>query len=446
MTRRLSGPIPRLGRVAVLLQIAGAIAFAAVLLGAEGVRLPFTGSGDWTLTAAFTDAGGVHGGEDTPVLVSGVPEGTVTGVRLQRGLALVTMRLGPSARGVVHTDASAAIEPRSALEDLTVDISPGSPSAPPAPPGMEIVVAHTSATTTLDRVVSVLDAGTRAQLSILVDQLATGLRGRGGQLGAALQQLRGLLDPASQVVSALARRRVLLAELVSSLSRIGAVAEQHDAALAATLRDGARTLAVTARGQGAISAAVAGLPATLARLTGALAQTRSLAVPLVPALQRLGVTARALPATLTSVRSLVPAARALISASGRFASAGARALPAAASALAELAPTAAALTPAIARVEPIVAAVNTRRSGIGLLGERFSGVLSTDDANGPILRGLGTFEPFNPADFGEPGASPAERTRLAAQAAQALTLTCRQGQLVACLVRYLIPGLPGSVR
>jgi hypothetical protein len=104
------------------------------------------------------------------------------------------------------------------------------------------------------------------------------------------------------------------------------------------------------------------------------------------------------------------------------------------------------LTPALQRVEPIVSAINDRRQGIGQLGERFSGVLSTDDTNGPVLRGLGSFESFNPADFGYPGASGAKQTALETQATQALTLTCLHGNPVACLVRYLVPGLPGSVR
>jgi hypothetical protein len=114
--------------------------------------------------------------------------------------------------------------------------------------------------------------------------------------------------------------------------------------------------------------------------------------------------------------------------------------------MAGLEPTATALTSAISRVEPIVAAVNDRRQGIKQLGERFSGVLSTNDANGPILRGLGSFEPFNPADFGFASAGAAARAGAADRAARALTLTCLHGQLVACLVRYLVPGLPGSVR
>jgi virulence factor Mce-like protein len=442
----MSGPLPRLGRTALIAQIVAALAFVAVLLIAEGIRVPFTGAGDWTIEAVFSDAGGLHTGERTPVLVAGVPTGTVTGVRLERGLAVATLRLGAQARGVVRADATAAIEPRSALQDQTVDITPGSGSAPAAGERMRITVAHTRPTTTLDRVTAVLDADTRAQLSVLVDQLARGIGGRGGQLRTAVAELHGLLDPAKRVAGALARRRALLSDLVGSLSRLGASAEGHDVALANSLTAAARTLAVTSSRESALAASVRSLPSTMTTLTGALARVRELAAPLAPTLTTLASTADALPRALSSLRAVAPAANGLLTAARAFAANGGTGLHAAAGVLGTLGPTATALTPAIARVQPIVAAINSRRAGIGQLGERFSGVLSTNDANGPILRGLGAFDAFNPADFGFPNATGAQKAKLAAQAAQALTLTCLHGGLLACLVRYLVPGLPGSVR
>jgi hypothetical protein len=312
---------------------------------------------------------------------------------------------------------------------------------------MRIAAARTQPTTTLDRVTAVLDGDTRAQLEIVLNQLAVGLHGGGGErLRAAIEQLHSLLDPATLVAGALARRRVLLTELVDSLSRIGTAAERGDVSLANALNAGAQTLAVTARRQGAVAATVGSLPATISSLDGALQSVRALATPLVPTVAGLTPTATALPSALSAVRALAPSAGELLSTADAFARTGAAPLRTAASALGELGGVASALTPAISRIEPVVAAVNAHRQGIGQLGERFSGVLSTDDANGPILRGLGTFEPFNPADFGYPSATGAQKTALAAQAVQALTLTCLHGQPVACLVRYLVPGLPGSVR
>jgi phospholipid/cholesterol/gamma-HCH transport system substrate-binding protein len=442
----MSGAMPRLGPVALVAQLLAALAFVAVLLAAEGVKLPFTGAGDWTVQAAFSDAGGIHTGEATPVLISGVPSGQVTNVRVEHGLAIVTMRLGPQARGVLRSDATAAIEPRSALEDMTIDLSPGSADTPAARPGMRIAAARTSPTITLDHVVGVMDADTRADLSILLDQLAHGTGGRAGQLRDAVARLHALLDPATQVAGALARRRVLLTGLVGSLAHLGQAAEQHDVALAHSIGTAQQTLAVTATRQSAVAASVRGLPATIRSLNLALERMPALAAPLAPTLSALSSTAAALPATLTAIRHLAPAAGTLLSAAAALARDGSPGIRAAASVLGTLAPTATALTPAIARIEPIVSAVNARRSGIAQLGEGFSGVLSTNDANGPILRGLGTFEPFNPADFGYPGATGAQKAALAAKAARALTLTCLHDNAVACLVRYLVPGLPGSVR
>jgi virulence factor Mce-like protein len=437
MSRRLAGPVPRLGRLAIIVQIVGALLFVAVLLDAEGVRLPFTGGGDWTLEASFSDVSGIHGGERTPVLVAGVPSGIVTGVRVEHGLALVTLRMNPSARGVVRTDASAQVEPRSALEDMTIDITPGSAAAPAAAPGARIPVARTSPTTTLDQVTAVLDTDTRTQLEIVLDQLARGVHGRSGELQDAVARLHGLLDPAGRVAAAVARRRTLLTALVGSLAKLGETAELHDASLAEALRSGARTLQVTAANQSSLESSVRELPSTVATVDRALTDVQNLATPLVPTLARLGSTVAALPAALRSVEAATPAFTRLLIAARSFATTSAGPLHAAAGVLGGLAPTASALAPAIARVAPIVSAVNARRAGIGQLGERFSGVLSTDDANGPILRGLGSFEQL---------AGPGQKAALASKAGEALSLTCLHGGLVACLVRYLVPGLPGSVR
>jgi phospholipid/cholesterol/gamma-HCH transport system substrate-binding protein len=430
----------------VVLEVAVSLAFVVVLLRAEGVTLPFAGAHNFTLRAAFTDASGIHNGELTPVLVSGVPAGKVTNVQVDNGRALVTMSLGSSARGVVRRDATASIEPRSALEDMTIDITPGASGAPAAPSGMLIPSARTRPTTTLDQVTSVLDLDTRAQLEILLDQLSKGVGRRGGQLRAAVAKLHSLLDPATAITSALARRRVLLSDVVGELSQVGNAAEQHDLSLARTLSSTASTLSVTSSKQSAIASSLRGLPGTMGSLDHALAGIQALARPLVPTLTGLRLTAAALPSALQSVRHVVPAASSLLDAAQAFARHAGPGLSAAAGVLSELEPTATALTPEFSRLQPIVSAVNSRREGIGLLGQRFSGVLSTNDANGPILRGLGSFESFNPADFGFPSASGHARSVLAAHAAKALTLTCLHGQLMACLVRYLVPGLPGAVR
>jgi ABC-type transporter Mla subunit MlaD len=191
---------------------------------------------------------------------------------------------------------------------------------------------------------------------------------------------------------------------------------------------------------------VQALPSTLNSLDRALASTRALAEPLRPALDRLAPVVDTLPNTLAAARTATPAFSTLVAKFGALERAGAGPLRRLAAIAPQLAPTARALRGPTARVTPIVSAVDAHRDGIGQLGERFSGVLSTNDANGTILRGLGTFEPFDPANVGESGSTQAQRAAAAAKAVEALEGACLEGGGVACLARYLIPGLPGGVR
>jgi virulence factor Mce-like protein len=435
----------RFGRLAIAVQGAVAVAFALLLLHAGGVQLPVVDDGRWHVQVEFRDAGGISSSQRAAVLVAGVPSGRVREVRYSGGLAVADLELDPGARGIVRTNARVTIRPRSALNDQTVAITPGSAPAPPLEPGDRIRADRTAGPVALDRVVSVLDADTRAQVAILLDQLARGMRGRSGPLRAGVRRLAPLVDSATRVSALLERRRGLLVRLVDTVHRLAAVGALHRTALAETVRAGRRTLDATARNDAALASTVRQLPPTLDALDSALARVRALSAPLVPALDRLGPAARALPATLDSARRASPSLRALLSdavALERDGTAPARRLAALAP---QLAPTARLLRGPTAKIEPIVRAVDDRRDGVGLLGERFSGVLSTSDANGVILRGLGSFEPFDPANLGVPGATGAEKAAVAAKAVSALEGACRQNEL-ACLVRFLVPGLPGSVR
>jgi len=443
--RRL-GPPPRLGLLAVALQIVAALVFVALLLRADGVHLPFTGNGDWQLVAQFDDAGGLRGETHAPVLVSGVPSGRVEDVRYAGGRAVVTMRLDGDARGIVKADARATVEPRSALEDLTVDIDPGSPSAPAARDGGRIGADRTRASVQLDRVVDVLDADTRTQLAILLDQLSAGLKDRPGALRAAVAKLAPMVDSATQVSAALSERRALLVRLVGAVDRIASASGAHAAELERAIAGARTTLAVTARRDGDVRATLAELPPTLARLDGALARTQALAAPLNPALERLVPAVGELPGALAAVRRTAPAARSLLADLDTLAKDGARPARQLGLTLRRLGPAVRSIRAPVRRLEPIVAAIDEHRDGVGALGERFSGVLSTADANGTILRGLGFIEPIDPANFGLPGAHGAQLVKLRSDVARALTHTCTTENAIACLVRYLVPGLPGAVR
>ncbi len=440
---RTHGPSPLLGRTLVVLQALAALTFVAVLLHAEGLRLG--GDGSSTIRVELADAAGMPAGR-APVLISGVPSGRVTHVRAVGRRSIATLRLDRGALDVLHTDAVAVVEPRSALEDMTLDLRPGSPSAPQLLSGATIRAERTRGRVSPDRVLSILDADTRAQVAVILDQLAVATSKSPGALRQAVLQLRPTVTDVSGLTAQLDRRRALLTRLVGAVDRLSAATDAHNRTLTRTLHAARRTLDVTAQQDGALRASVTQLPATLRAVDGALADTQQLAAPLVPALDRLRPVARTAPATLRALRGALPSAQGLVSDVDALTRDGARPVQRVRSVLTRLRPLSAQLLTPTRQTGSILQAINAKKDGIGALGENFSGVLSTNDANGPILRGLGFFEDINPANFGFPGAKGAKLAAVKADVVRALVQTCLHENPIACLVRYLVPGLPGAVR
>jgi phospholipid/cholesterol/gamma-HCH transport system substrate-binding protein len=312
--------------------------------------------------------------------------------------------------------------------------------------GTTIPPAKTSSTVGTDRVVSLLDADTRAQLQVLLPQLAKGLDGRASDLRADLDELGRVVDSSRLVAGALAERRHELVRFVDSLDTVVSRLAERRSQLGDAVDAAQETLAVSAGRDGELDRVMAELPPTLDQVNGALDAVNALSRPLVPALEQLRPVAERLPGALDATRDLLPHASQLVDDLDDLSARGAAPVSHLRSLLEDLGPTSDAIKGSVSDLDPIVAAVDKNKDGIGLLGDRFSGVFSTNDANGPILRGLGFFEPFNPEDLGfSSGASGAELQRAKLDSVAALTKVCLKENPVACLVRYLVPGLPGFV-
>ena len=432
-----------LGRLSILVQALLAVAFVAFLLRGDNVRLPLLHD-SYEVQAAFDDASGLNGSDAHPVLIAGVRVGDVADVAYERGKAVATLELDADTEGRLRRDARATIVPRSALQDQTVELDPGRSREPLAEDAI-IDVDRTRSPIELDRVISTLDADARAQLQILLGELAVGLRDRGTPLRAALAELAPALDSTGRVAAALSDRRRLLARLVGQLDRVFATLGDRRGALEDVLVAGRQTLETTGRRDRELADMTNALPGTLQAVGSALDEVRRLAAPLEPALEDLRPAARRLPAALRDVREIVPTARGLLDDLAPVVQEGRRPIRDLRAALSALGPASRELRGPVQDLLPVLRAVDENRDGISLLGERFSGVFSTNDVNGPILRGLGFFEEFNPANFGFPGAQDGQRRALAGKAVRALLKACKTNA-AACLARYLVPGLPGAAR
>lgn len=272
---------------------------SAYILVQQGTPSPFRDV--YELEAEFTAADGVVEGIGQPVNVAGVKVGQVVGARLADGRALLTMEIERDQVARVYSDASALLEPITPLEDLQIELDPGSPPARPLDDGARLGVERTSEPVPISDLLSTLDRDTRAFLSSLIASLDRGSRGRGPDMRRLLVALGPTTAQAGRITRALAGRRRELARLVHNLAVVTRAASRDDQ-LADVVAAGNRTLGALAEQDLPLRRAIAKLPPTLAVTRSTLVNLEPFARKLDPTLTALQPAVRRLPATFDALR------------------------------------------------------------------------------------------------------------------------------------------------
>ncbi len=126
----------------------------------------------------YADAKGLDRVDEPGAAVAGSLEGRVTDVRYEDGKAIATLTLEPDMRGKIFADASAELRPASAIQNLILNVDPGTPARGPLPDGTPIPVGRTTAFVAIDDLTGILDADTRAYAQIVIGEAERSLRGR----------------------------------------------------------------------------------------------------------------------------------------------------------------------------------------------------------------------------------------------------------------------------
>jgi phospholipid/cholesterol/gamma-HCH transport system substrate-binding protein len=228
-------------RYVALAGLIAAIVLIAVLM--------FGGSGGYTVTARFQNAGQLVKGNQ--VEVGGRPVGSVEEIRLAPdGMAEIKFAvdgdLAPLHRGTFATIRSSSL---SGIANRYVSLKPGPNSGPEIPDGGTIGADQTSAAVDLDQLFNTLDPKTRRGLQQIVQGSATWYGGRAKQAAASAKYLSPFLSSTSRltqevvldektfqrflvdganVVQAIAQRRDDLASLVGNANTTaGAIADEN---------------------------------------------------------------------------------------------------------------------------------------------------------------------------------------------------------------------------
>jgi phospholipid/cholesterol/gamma-HCH transport system substrate-binding protein len=286
--------------------IIGLIVIAAgvslYILNEQRLRLPFVEPKPFELKAEFSTAQAVVAGQGQTVRVSGVRIGDIGGVELKDGRAIIRMDIDKQYKGVVHTNATALLRPKTGLKDMFVDLQPGGGDAPVAKPGFTIPIRATQPDVNPDEVLAVLDTDTREYLQLLVNGVGRGLEGRGGDLRDLFARFEPTHRDLARVNGAVATRRKELRHLISSLNVLSKELASRDDDLAKLVDSSAAVFDSFAKEQSNVSAAVGELPSTLQQATDTLGRVETFAELLGPTTEKLRPAARALDPANQAVR------------------------------------------------------------------------------------------------------------------------------------------------
>jgi phospholipid/cholesterol/gamma-HCH transport system substrate-binding protein len=291
--------------VAILVLLVLSVVVAGYILNHERLQFPFIQASPYTLNAEFSTGQALTPGQGQEVTISGVQIGQVGNVTLKNGVADVALQIQPQYQHLIHTDATALTRPRTGLQDMFIEIDPGSKSAPVAKPGYTIPVSNTNPEVNVDEILSSLDGDTRSYLDLLVNGAGQGLAGKGGdELAQVLERFEPTHRDLARVNGAIAVRGRDLQQLVNSLQRLNTSlsTQQHQIV---SLVDASNTVFGDFASQdGNISRAIADLPGTLQQTTQTLAKVQSFATLLGPTARNLLPAAKSLPAANAALSAL----------------------------------------------------------------------------------------------------------------------------------------------
>lgn len=303
-TWRRMQTVPGLGRnvTAVVVAIALGVTTMAIVFGNVKYVAPWEER--LTISADFAQAPAIVPSQSPKVRIAGVDVGQVVDSEVTReGRARLTFSI--DAGNEVYRDARAILRPKSAVNEMYVEISQGRPSEPQLRSGDVIPVGQTERPIQPDEVLSKLDERSRAGLTNLLAVSDTALANAPETLPAGLNATNRTVATFKPVLDQLEERRANLQRLVTSLSEISNAVggnRERTTELANSLQEVLGTL--TAR-EDQLRSVLSQLPGTTDQLRSSMTGLNELTGELNPALDNLDRASSRLPDVLRKVSGTV---------------------------------------------------------------------------------------------------------------------------------------------
>jgi phospholipid/cholesterol/gamma-HCH transport system substrate-binding protein len=244
---------------------------------------PFVGEDFAHLTADFTSAQAITPGQGQAVVIAGVKVGKISTVSLEEGHAVVGLDIEPKYLQLIHPDATLLMRPKTNLNDMAIEISPG--KAPGhVESGFTFPLSQTEPNVNLDAFLATLDKDTQQYLQLLVAGGAEGIGGRAHQLSGAFRRLQPFAHYIAKLNTVLAERREALRGAIHHFSELTTELGHHDREVERFVSSSKVALGNFANQQQAIQQALVEFPQALTVLKSALASSNTLTAAARPAL------------------------------------------------------------------------------------------------------------------------------------------------------------------
>jgi ABC-type transporter Mla subunit MlaD len=357
------------------------LAIACVLVAASALVVFGTGAGNgdaYRVRAIFMNAFSVIPGED--VKIAGVKVGKIESMDVTPDhKAAVVLRIDKPGFDDFRTDAECTIRPQSLIGEKFVECTPTQPRPEGAqkPPPLPVIkrgagkgqhllpVTNTSKPVDLDLINNTLRLPYRERLSIILNELGTGLAGRGGDLRLAIRNADPALKQTDKVLAILASQNRVLADLARDSDTILAPLARERAHVAGFITNANTVAQATAERAPALEENINKLPAFLRQLT--------------PTAKLLGGLAQQMTPVLTDLGKQAPAINTVIEQLGPFSQAG---IPA----FQSLGSTADVAGPALTKSQPVIANTGTLAAAAKPVSQNLDSLLTSLKSTGGIER------------------------------------------------------------
>ncbi len=244
--------------------------------------------------------------EESDVSISGVEVGHVVSLKVgKEGRTDATLEIA-SRYAPIRANMHAILREKTILGETYVQLIPEGGGGPFLRDGGQLPVGQVEPSVTLDDILSLFNAKTRADFQIWQQAVAEGINGRGEDINASFAQLEPFIESANKLVTLLDEQEGAVKALVHNTGVVFNALAGRDHQLEGSIVSGERTFHAAAEASQAFAEAFRALPTFEHNGTVALKETDRFAAVANPYFEEFRPTERQLSALLQAAKPFAP--------------------------------------------------------------------------------------------------------------------------------------------